>query len=169
GEDALATLQSFRDMGVHIEGPEAGQLRIHGVGVEGLKPASAPLYLGNSGTSMRLLAGLLAGQTFGSVLTGDSSLSTRPMKRVADPLRLMGADITLRDGGLAPIEIRPAALHGIDFTMPVASAQVKSCLLLAGLYAEGETRVVEPAPCRDHTERMLRAFGYPVDVQGPAV
>jgi 3-phosphoshikimate 1-carboxyvinyltransferase len=167
GEDALATLQAFRDMGVRIEGPHAGRVTIHGVGIDGLKEAPGPLYLGNSGTTMRLLAGLLAGQKFRSVLTGDSSLSRRPMKRVAEPLRLMGADITLQDGGLAPIEIRPAALRGIDYRMPVASAQVKSCLLLAGLYASGETRVTEPAPCRDHTERMLRAFGYEVQVDGP--
>ena len=169
GEDALATLQSFRDMGVHIEGPQDGQVRIQGVGVDGLKAAAAPLYLGNSGTSMRLLAGLLAGQSFESVLTGDSSLSGRPMKRVAEPLQRMGADITLQEGGLAPIVIRPAALSGIDYAMPVASAQVKSCLLLAALYAAGETRITEPAPCRDHTERMLKAFGYPLDVQGPSV
>lgn len=169
GEDALATLQAFRDMGVQIEGPERGKVVIHGVGIDGLKPAAAPLYLGNSGTSMRLLAGLLAGQKFSSVLTGDSSLSRRPMKRVAEPLRQMGADIELQDGGLAPISIRPAQLHGLDYVMPVASAQVKSCLILAALYAEGETRVVEPAPCRDHTERMLRGFGYPLEVSGPEV
>lgn len=169
GEDALATLQSFRDMGVQIEGPERGKVVIHGVGIDGLRAAAGPLYLGNSGTSMRLLAGLLAGQAFGSVLTGDSSLSRRPMKRVAEPLRQMGADITLQDGGLAPITIRPAHLRGFHYVMPVASAQVKSCLILAALYADGETRLVEPAPCRDHTERMLRGFGYPVEVDGNEV
>jgi 3-phosphoshikimate 1-carboxyvinyltransferase len=169
GEDALATLQAFRDMGVQIEGPERGKVVIHGVGIDGLKAAAAPLYLGNSGTSMRLLAGLLAGQKFESVLTGDSSLSRRPMKRVADPLRSMGADIGLQEGGLAPITVRPASLKAIDYAMPVASAQVKSCLILAALYAEGETRVVEPAPCRDHTERMLRGFGYPVASNGNEV
>lgn len=169
GEDALATLQAFRDMGVRIEGPDRGKVVIHGVGIDGLKPSATPLYLGNSGTSMRLLAGLLAGQNFTSVLTGDSSLSRRPMKRVADPLRQMGADIALQEGGFAPITVKPASLTGIDYVMPVASAQVKSCLILAALYAKGETSVVEPAPCRDHTERMLRGFGYPVVSQGNEV
>lgn len=169
GEDSLATLQAFRDMGVRIEGPDRGKVVIQGVGIDGLKAAAAPLYLGNSGTSMRLLAGLLAGQKFTSVLTGDSSLSRRPMKRVADPLRQMGASIELQEGGFAPLTIKPAALHGLDYTMPVASAQVKSCLILAALYAAGETRVVEPAPCRDHTERMLRGFGYPLEINGSEV
>jgi cyclohexadieny/prephenate dehydrogenase / 3-phosphoshikimate 1-carboxyvinyltransferase len=169
GEDSLATLQAFRDMGVHIEGPEQGRVVIQGVGIDGLQPSSKPLYLGNSGTSMRLLAGLLAGQKFASVLTGDSSLSRRPMKRVTDPLRQMGADVELQEGGFAPLSVKPAALHGIDYTMPVASAQVKSCLILAALYAAGETRVVEPAPCRDHTERMLRGFGYPLEINGSEV
>jgi 3-phosphoshikimate 1-carboxyvinyltransferase len=169
GEDALCTLQAFRDMGVSIEGPTNGKLVIKGVGLHGLKPSAAPLYLGNSGTSMRLLAGLLAGQQFASVLTGDSSLSKRPMNRVANPLRSMGAVIDLEAGGLAPLRITPAPLHGIDYVMPVASAQVKSCLLLASLYAEGESRIVEPAPCRDHTERMLRGFGYAVQTKGPEV
>jgi 3-phosphoshikimate 1-carboxyvinyltransferase len=169
GEDSLATLQAFRDMGVHIEGPEQGRVVIQGVGIDGLQSSPKPLYLGNSGTSMRLLAGLLAGQKFASVLTGDSSLSRRPMKRVTDPLRQMGADVELQEGGFAPLSVKPAALHGIDYTMPVASAQVKSCLILAALYAAGETRVVEPAPCRDHTERMLRGFGYPLEINGSEV
>jgi len=169
GEDSLATLQAFRDMGVNIEGPVQGKVTIHGVGVDGLQSAEKPLYLGNSGTSMRLLSGLLAGQQFSSVLTGDSSLSKRPMKRVADPLRLMGADISLQEGGLAPITLKPAHLKAIDYTLPVASAQVKSCLILASLYADGESRIVEPAPCRDHTERMLRGFGYPLSINGSEV
>jgi len=169
GEDSLATLQAFRDMGVRIEGPDQGKLTIHGVGINGLESASKPLYLGNSGTSMRLLAGLLAGQRFSSVLTGDSSLSKRPMKRVADPLHLMGANVVLQDGGTCPISIVPAPLHAIDYRLPVASAQVKSCLILAALYAKGETRVVEPTPCRDHTERMLRGFGYPLVQDGSQV
>ncbi len=169
GEDSLATLQAFRDMGVRIEGPDKGRVVIHGVGIDGLQAAAGPLYLGNSGTSMRLLAGLLAGQKFTSVLTGDSSLSRRPMKRVADPLRQMGASIELQEGGFAPITVRPSQLHGLDYVMPVASAQVKSCLILAALYAQGETRVVEPAPCRDHTERMLRGFGYPLEINGNEV
>lgn len=167
GEDALATLQAFRDMGVQIDGPVNGKVTIHGVGLHGLQAPAAPLYCGNSGTSMRLLAGLLAGQRFPSVLTGDSSLSKRPMKRVAEPLKKMGADITLQDGGLAPIEIRPAKLQPIDYTLNVASAQVKSCLILASLYVDGTSRITEPAPCRDHTERMLRGFGYPLKVEGP--
>lgn len=163
GEDALATLQAFRDMGVVIEGPHHGRLTIHGVGLHGLKPAPGPIYLGNSGTSMRLLSGLLAGQTFDSVLTGDASLSKRPMGRVAEPLRQMGAVIETAAEGRPPLTIRGSnPLRGIRYVMPVASAQVKSCLLLAGLYAEGRTTVTEPAPTRDHTERMLRGFGYPV-------
>ena len=167
GEDALATLQAFRDMGVVIEGPSRGEVTIHGVGLHGLKPPPGPLYLGNSGTSMRLLAGLLAGQSFDVVMTGDESLSKRPMKRVAEPLALMGATIETGEGGRPPLTVRGGQpLRGIDYVLPMASAQVKSALLLAGLYAEGETRVTEPAPTRDHTERMLGGFGYPVDRQG---
>ncbi|MFN2410819.1 MAG: bifunctional prephenate dehydrogenase/3-phosphoshikimate 1-carboxyvinyltransferase [Halomonas sp.] len=163
GEDSLATLQAFREMGVAIEGPHQGRVTIHGVGMHGLKAPSGPLYVGNSGTAMRLFAGLLAGQAFDSELTGDESLNKRPMARVADPLRLMGATIDTAEGGRPPLNIKGgAALKGIDYDMPMASAQVKSCLLLAGLYAEGETRVREPAPTRDHTERMLNGFGYPV-------
>ncbi|MCP5208835.1 MAG: bifunctional prephenate dehydrogenase/3-phosphoshikimate 1-carboxyvinyltransferase [Hahellaceae bacterium] len=167
GEDALATLQAFRDMGVVIEGPEAGRVTIHGVGINGLKQAPGPLYLGNSGTSMRLLSGLLAAQRFTSELTGDESLSKRPMERVAAPLRRMGAAIATAKGGLPPVKITPAkSLSGIRYDMPVASAQVKSCLMLAGLYAEGVTEIIEPAPTRDHTERMLKGFGYPVETEG---
>lgn len=169
GEDALATLQAFRDMGVNIEGPAHGKVTIHGVGIRGLKAAKQPLYCGNSGTSMRLLAGLLSGQSFSSVLTGDSSLSKRPMRRVADPLKKMGADITLQEGGIAPIHIKPVHLQPIDYAMPVASAQVKSCLILASLYVQGTSHITEPAPCRDHTERMLRGFGYPLRVEGSVV
>ncbi len=166
-EDALATLAAFRQMGVEIEGPEQGRLTIHGVGLDGLQAASEPLYLGNSGTSMRLLCGLLAGQPFDSVLTGDSSLSKRPMRRVTEPLRQMGARIETTAAGTAPIHIYGGQkLQGIDYAMPVASAQVKSCLLLAGLYAEGQTCVTEPAPTRDHTERMLQGFGYAVGRDG---
>ncbi|WP_296255287.1 MULTISPECIES: bifunctional prephenate dehydrogenase/3-phosphoshikimate 1-carboxyvinyltransferase [unclassified Pseudomonas] len=167
GEDALATLQAFRDMGVVIEGPHHGRLTIHGVGLYGLKPAPGPIYLGNSATSMRLLSGLLAGQRFDSVLTGDASLSKRPMARVAEPLRQMGAVVETAADGHPPLTIRAGKpLHGIGYVMPMASAQVKSCLLLAGLYAEGVTTVTEPAPTRDHTERMLRGFGYPVSGNG---
>lgn len=167
GEDALATLQAFRDMGVVIEGPHHGRVTIHGVGLHGLKPAPGPIYLGNSGTSMRLLSGLLAAQNFDSTLTGDASLSKRPMNRVANPLREMGAVIETADQGRPPMVIRGGhPLKGLNYTLPMASAQVKSCLLLAGLYAEGKTSVTEPAPTRDHTERMLRGFGYPVSVDG---
>ncbi len=165
-EDALATLQAFRDMGVEIEQNGDGCVTIHGVGKHGLKAPQAPLYLGNSGTSMRLLSGLLAGQAFDSILTGDESLSKRPMKRVTEPLAQMGADIKTTEKGTAPLEItgRAGQLTGIDYDMPMASAQVKSCLLLAGMYAQGETKVTEPAPTRDHTERMLTGFGYSVFV-----
>ena len=167
GEDALATLQAFRDMGVVIEGPHHGRVIIHGVGLHGLKPAPGPIYLGNSGTSMRLLCGLLAAQSFDSVLTGDASLSNRPMNRVAEPLREMGAQIETGPQGRPPLTIRGGqSLKGLTYALPMASAQVKSCLLLAGLYANGKTAVTEPAPTRDHTERMLRGFGYPVAVDG---
>lgn len=167
GEDALATLQTFRDLGVLIEGPHNGEVTINGVGIKGLKQPQGPLYLGNSGTSMRLLAGILAAQSFDTELTGDASLSKRPMGRVADPLRLMGAEIETAEGGRPPLKIKGGKqLKGITYDLPMASAQVKSCLLLAGLWAEGETRVTEPAPTRDHTERMLQGFGYPVFKQG---
>lgn len=163
GEDNLATLNAFRDMGVKIQGPDNGQVTIEGVGLHGLKKPHAPLYLGNAGTSMRLLTGLLAAQAFDCELTGDASLSSRPMRRVTDPLASMGAKLVTTDAGTPPLKISGGqALHGIDYDMPVASAQVKSCLLLAGLYAEGPTCVIEPAPTRDHTERMLEGFGYPV-------
>ncbi|MCV6603938.1 MAG: prephenate dehydrogenase/arogenate dehydrogenase family protein, partial [Porticoccaceae bacterium] len=157
GEDSLATLQAFRDMGVVIEGPvseegehqagEGGKVIIHGVGLHGLKAPAGPLYLGNSGTSMRLLSGLLAGQKFDTELTGDHSLSGRPMNRVAQPLREMGAEIETAEGGRPPLRIKGGCkLKGIDYRLPMASAQVKSCVLLAGLYADGETRTTEPAP-----------------------
>lgn len=163
GEDSLATLQAFREMGVAIEGPHQGRVTIHGVGMHGLKQPAGPLYVGNAGTAMRLFAGLLAGQSFDTELTGDASLTKRPMGRVADPLRLMGAVIETAEGGRPPLKIKGGqALKGITYDMPMASAQVKSCLLLAGMYAEGETRVREPAPTRDHTERMLNGFGYSV-------
>jgi len=172
GEDALATLQAFRDMGVTIEGPDNGNLIIHGVGMNGLKPSKTPLYMGNSGTSMRLLSGILAAQSFDSVLTGDTSLNKRPMERVAAPLRSMGAVIqSTGHSGTAPLSITGRdtvgkPLQGAEYDMPVASAQVKSCLLLAGLWAEGTTTVTQPEVSRDHTERMLSAFGYPVTVEG---
>jgi 3-phosphoshikimate 1-carboxyvinyltransferase len=162
-EDCLATMNAFRAMGVEIERLENGELSIRGVGLHGLRAPEEPLYLGNSGTSMRLLCGLLAGQDFDSILTGDVSLSRRPMKRVTEPLRTMGAVVETTAAGTAPLKIKGGAkLRGIHYDMPVASAQVKSCLLLAGLYASGQTCVREPAPTRDHTERMLTGFSYPV-------
>ena len=163
GQDALATVAAFRAMGVVIEGPEKGRVVIQGVGLHGLKAPVAPLDLGNSGTSIRLLSGLLAGQSFDSEMTGDVSLCKRPMGRVIEPLALMGASIEAREGGRPPLRIAGGAqLKGIHYDLPMASAQVKSCVLLAGLYAQGRTSVSEPAPTRDHTERMLRGFGYPV-------
>jgi 3-phosphoshikimate 1-carboxyvinyltransferase len=167
GEDSLATLAAFRAMGVRIDGPDDGRVTVHGVGLHGLHAPDGPLYLGNSGTSMRLMSGLLAGQPFTTVLTGDASLSGRPMRRVVDPLTRMGARIDTMEGGTAPLTIHGGArLAGIDYAMPVASAQVKSSLLLAGLYAQGTTCVTEPAPTRDHTERMLAGMGYPVRRDG---
>jgi len=164
GEDSLATLNAFRAMGVTIEGPQEGKVVVHGVGLHGLRPPAGPLDLGNSGTSMRLLCGLLAGQAFDVELVGDSSLMSRPMRRVTEPLGKMGARISSTERGTAPLRISGGqTLRGIDYAMPVASAQVKSCLLLAGLYADGRTCVTEPAPTRDHTERMLSGMGYAVE------
>jgi len=166
GEDSLNTLRAFKAMGVEIEGPVDGKVTIHGVGMNGLKQPATALDMGNSGTSMRLLSGLLSGQAFDLELVGDRSLSKRPMKRVTDPLALMGARVDTAEGGRPPLKIHGGSvMKGIHYDMPMASAQVKSCLLLAGMYAEGETSVVEPAPTRDHTERMLTAFGYPVKTQ----
>lgn len=170
GEDALSTMNIFRALGVRIEGPDAGRVAVHGVGLHGLQAPSRELDCGNSGTSMRLLAGLLAGQRFTSVLTGDTSLQKRPMRRVAEPLARMGARIETAPEGRPPLTVYGTTrLRGIEYAMPVASAQVKSALLLAGLYASGRTCVTEPAPTRDHTERMLRAFGYPVTSTGSTV
>ncbi len=169
-EDSLATVQAFRDMGVVIEGPHQGKIKIYGVGLHGLYPPPGPLYLGNSGTSLRLLSGLLASQAFDSELLGDDSLSKRPMERVAEPLRKMGASIQTSDKGGAPIIIKGGQhLSGIEYRMPVASAQVKSSLLLAGLYAEGQTRIEQPAVTRDHTERMLQNFGVQLTINDDAV
>lgn len=169
-EDCLSTMKAFQAMGVRIERTEGGGVLIEGVGLHGLKAPSEELYLGNSGTSMRLLSGLLAGQRFASTLTGDPSLSKRPMRRVTDPLRLMGAQIDTTEKGTSPLHIHGGrTLKGIHYDMPVASAQVKSCLLLAGLYASGKTSVHEPAPTRDHTERMLRGFGYEVQRDGNTI
>ncbi len=165
GEDTLATAAAFRAMGVTIQGPTRGNLTVSGVGLRGLRAPASDLDLGNSGTAMRLLPGVLAGQDFPVTLRGDRSLSARPMGRIMTPLTEMGARIEAADGDTPPVTIhgRGGALTAIDYAMPVASAQVKSCILLAGLYAEGRTRVREPAPSRDHTERMLEAFGCDVE------
>lgn len=163
GDDSLATLKAFRAMGVDIEGPDAGRVTVHGVGMHGLQQPAAALDLGNSGTSMRLLSGLLAGQGLELTLAGDASLSSRPMRRVTEPLAMMGAEIATTERGTAPLHVKAVnGLRAIHYNMPMASAQVKSCILLAGLYAEGRSCVTEPAPTRDHTERMLRGFGYAV-------
>jgi len=165
GEDSLNTLRAFQSMGVSIEGPADGKVIIHGVGMSGLTPPKKTLDLGNSGTSMRLLAGLLAGQKFDVELSGDASLSKRPMKRVTDPLTAMGAKVDTAESGRPPLKITGnQSLKSFSYQMPMASAQVKSCCLLAGLYAQGKTCVTEPAVTRDHTERMLKAFGCDVEV-----
>ncbi|WP_426661306.1 3-phosphoshikimate 1-carboxyvinyltransferase [Rhodanobacter aciditrophus] len=162
GEDTRATAVVLQQLGVRIETPADGERVVHGVGLHGLRASAQPLDCGNAGTGMRLLAGLLAGQVFDSTLIGDASLSKRPMRRVTDPLAAMGARIDTQDG-LPPLVVRGGQrLHGIRYELPVASAQVKSALLLAGLYAEGETEVIEPHPTRDYTERMLAAFGWPI-------
>ena len=163
GEDCLATMLAMRAMGVRIERHPDATVEVRGVGLRGLAGAPGPLDMGNAGTAMRLFTGLLAGQSFDSVLVGDSSLMKRPMERVALPLRLMGARIET-SAGKPPVRIEGGhALRGIDYRLEVASAQVKSAILLAGLYADGRTSVTEPAVTRDHTERMLRAFGVPVE------
>lgn len=163
-EDTLRTAAAFRALGVPIRRLCEDGLAIEGVGLRGLSAPFAPLDCGNSGTAMRLLAGLLAGQPFASTLVGDASLSRRPMRRIIEPLSRMGASIQASDGEHPPLRIEAAGkpLGAIRYPLPVASAQLKSCLLLAGLYAEGETRIREPHPTRDHTERMLAAAGWPV-------
>ena len=164
GEDVLATIDAFRALGVTIDNHGDGRLTVYGVGVDGLQAPQAPLYLGNSGTSMRLLCGILAGADLAATLTGDPSLSRRPMRRVAEPLNRMGARLTTAEGGTPPVILAGGGrLQAIDYVLPVASAQVKSAVLLAGLYADGVTRVTEPAPTRDHTELMLRACGVELD------
>jgi 3-phosphoshikimate 1-carboxyvinyltransferase len=169
GEDCLATAGALSALGVKIEGLGSRQVRVHGVGSAGLRGAAAPLDLGNAGTAMRLMMGLLAPQRFPSTLIGDSSLMRRPMERVAVPLRLMGAQIST-ESGHPPVQIQPAAqLRAIHYQLPVASAQVKSAILLAALGAKGRTRITEPAPSRDHTERMLAAFGAELLHEGPTI
>lgn len=161
GEDSLATLSAFKDMGVKIE-RNGSNVTINGVGKHGLKEPTRSLNLGNSGTSIRLMSGLLSAQSFDSELCGDESLSKRPMGRVIEPLRLMGADISGNDSK-PPLLIKGGKqLSSIEYTLPVASAQIKSCLLLAGLYSDGKTTIIENGISRDHTERMLKGFGYDV-------
>ncbi|KTD82282.1 3-phosphoshikimate 1-carboxyvinyltransferase [Legionella waltersii] len=166
GEDCLATLNAFKSMGVKIHGPVMQRIIIEGVGKHGLQAPKEMIDCGNSGTSIRLLAGLLAAQTFDSCLSGDESLRKRPMLRVSRPLSQMGADIQTCDGKPPIIIHGNKRLQGIEYLMPEASAQVKSCILLAGMYASGKTIITEPAVSRDHTERMLKTFSYPLSVVG---
>lgn len=166
GADCLSTIDCFRRLGIRIENtPE--KILIHGKGLHGLSASDTMLDVGNSGTTTRLISGILAGQPFVTTLTGDASIETRPMKRIMEPLSLMGADITsMKNNGCAPLRIAPAALHGIHYRSKVASAQVKSSILLAGLYADGETSVTEPSVSRNHTELMLRGFGADITSAG---
>lgn len=173
GEDCLATMQAFKAMGVVIDGPdEHNNVVIEGKGLHGLSAPEAALNVGNSGTTIRLLSGILAGQQFPSTMFGDSSLNKRPMARVVTPLKLMGANIDSADDGTPPVASEGLtdgkSLTAIHYDLPMASAQVKSCVLLAGMYASGTTSVTEPGITRDHTERMLNAFGYPVLVEQTA-
>jgi len=169
GDDCLATLAAISAMGIRIEQPSTTDVVIHGAGLHGCRKPDGPLDLGNSGTAMRLMVGLLSGQKFSSTLTGDSSLTSRPMQRVITPLAEMGARIE-SDNGRPPLTVRgQTSLQPIDYVLPVASAQVKSAILLAGLYANGTTKVVEPAVTRDHTERMLESMGVTVRSSGNSI
>lgn len=168
GTDCLSTIRCFSRMGVSIDNRrESGRVIVRGAGLHGLKAPDGILDCGNSGTTMRLMSGILAAQPFDCILTGDSSIQKRPMKRIMDPLSLMGADISSIPGnGCAPLRIRGRALRGISYSSPVASAQVKSSILLGGLFASGETRVTEPYVSRNHTELMLKSFGADVSTEG---
>ena len=166
GADCLSTISCFRQMGIDIE-QNGTHVLIHGKGLHGLTAPAGILDAGNSGTTVRLLSGILAGQTFASTITGDESIQNRPMKRIMTPLRQMGASIdSLKDNGCAPLAIQGQPLHAIHYQSPVASAQVKSCILLAGMYSDGITRVTEPAVSRDHSERMLSYFGAHISSEG---
>jgi len=168
-KDPWSTVNCMRSLGVEIDG-EGSNLRVHGVGLQGLTEPQDVLDAGNSGTTIRLISGILAGQDFHSVITGDNSLRRRPMGRIAQPLKEMGAKIDGRNGGnLAPLSIRGGSLKGIEYQLKVASAQVKSAILLAGLFAQGETVITEPGNSRDHTERMLTGMGYPLKKEGRTV
>ena len=168
-DDCLMTMNAFKQMGVNIEQTE-NSLTITGAGINGLKNPVKEIYAGNSGTTTRLLSGVLAGQKFSSTITGDASLSKRPMKRVIEPLSLMGTNITAKENNFLPMTISPKEnLKAISYTSPVASAQVKSCILFAGLYADGTTTVTEPIKSRDHSERMFKTFGADISVDGLSV
>lgn len=169
GADCLSTISCFQAMGVDIDN-RADRVLIHGVGLHGLKAPDRMLDVGNSGTTTRLISGILAGQTFTSTVSGDASIQKRPMKRIIDPLTQMGADIrSLKHNNCAPLQIRGSELHGISYQSPVASAQVKSCVLLAGMYADHTTSVTEPVCSRNHTELMLSGFGAQVATDGTTV
>lgn len=168
GDDCLSTIDCFRKMGVEIEITE-NEVIVEGVGLHGLCEPEETLYTGNSGTTTRLLCGILAGQPFTATLSGDASIQKRPMGRVIKPLREMGASIEGKNDNYCPLTLYPSELHGIEYRLPVASAQLKSAILLAGLYAEGQTTVIEPAPSRDHTERMFRALGVEVETEGNTI
>ena len=169
GADCLSTISCFRQMGVSIH-QEGDRILIHGVGLHGLKAPERILDAGNSGTTVRLLSGILAGQNFTSRITGDASIQRRPMKRIIEPLSQMGASVSSVNGnGCAPLEIHGSSLRGIHYHTPVASAQVKSCILLAGMYGQNATSVTEPALSRDHTERMLRFMGASLSSDGRTV
>lgn len=165
--DCLSTLAAFQQLGVPIE-RKGTTVTVHGVGLNGLKPSSTPLDMGNSGTTTRLIMGLLSGQPFSTTLMGDASLSKRPMKRVSEPLATMGADMTTTDGHL-PVTIHGQKLHGVNYQLKVASAQVKSALILAALQADEPTTLTELLPTRDHTERMLTAFGGEITTEDDGV
>ena len=168
GEDCLSTIDCFRKMGVSIDVSDK-EVVVEGVGLHGLTAPECELYTGNSGTTTRLLSGILAGQSFTSTMNGDATIQRRPMGRVMKPLREMGASIESKDDNFCPLTMHPSELHGIEYRLPVASAQLKSAILLAGLYAEGQTTVIEPAPSRDHTERMFRALGVEIETNGNAI
>lgn len=170
GGDCRSTISVMRQLGVQIEEEAPTELIVHGRGLDGLQEPTGFLDCGNSGTTIRLLTGLLAGQSFTSFLTGTEQIRRRPMGRIVRPLRMMGASIIGRqDGNLAPLGINPSKLRGLEYDMPVASAQVKSCILLAGMYAGGLTVVRQPGPARDHTERMLKAMGAPISAYGNVI
>ena len=167
-DDCNYTVKAFADMGINIK-KEGDVTIVEGKGLHGLSKPGNPLYAGNSGTTMRILAGILAGQNFESTLEGDAGISARPMKRVVEPLNMMGANISARSGEYPPIKIKPGEIRPITYRTPVSSAQIKSAILFAGLYSKGTTRVIENIKSRDHTERMLKYFGAKVKISGKSV